>query len=130
MALFSVTNPTELLALWRLIAEAKFQANPDDTDLWGSPYVNELSGRVCDALLQQYREKGDEAAIQSHLSWVASLPNNIVLPVVKANLKKDAKATWWQAMSEAEKIAYVGACVLPFQPGREFIGLLISEAEA
>jgi hypothetical protein len=64
------------------------------------------------------------------LRWVASLPNNVVLPVIKANLRKDAASQWWSSQSHEQKVAYVRGCVAPFQPDGEFLEGLVREAEA
>jgi len=128
--LFSVTDPIELLALWRLVAEAKFQAEPDDKDLWSSPYVHALAQRISDSLLQHYKAEGNIQLERSHLQWVASLPNNVVLPVIKAQLRNDASTQWWRKQSYEQKLAYVQGCVAPFQPDAEFLAGLIHDAEA
>ena len=128
--LFSVSDSTELLALWRLVAEAKFQLDPDDADLWGSPYVNALSQRIADALLNSYEMQGDGEAIARHKRWVSSLESNVVLPVVRARLKADAATEWWLKKSLAQKLAYVRECVAPFEASVIFLEGLVREAEA
>ena len=125
--LFEVREEYELLALWRLVAEARFQSDPDDTDLWGSPYVHALSRRIGDALLQCANSKGDALR---HLEWRASLELNVVLPVVKKNLRRDAAKTAWKALSQDEKIAYLRGCVAPFEVQIAFADQLIREAES
>lgn len=125
--LFKVSYEYELLALWRLVAEAKFQSDPDDTDLWGSPYVHALSKRIGDALLQGANNKG--SAVR-HLEWRASLESNVVLPVVKKNLQRDAANAAWKAFSQNEKIAYLRGCVAPFEVSDALAEQLIREAES
>jgi hypothetical protein len=129
-SLFSVSDPVELLALWRLVAEAKFQSNPDDKDLWGSPYVHALAQRVSDSLLRHHQAIGDNQLVNSHRQWVGSLPNNVVLPVIKAQLRNDASAPWWHKQSDEQKLRYVRGCISPFQSDDEFLKGLIHEAEA
>lgn len=128
--LFSVEDPTELLALWRLVAEAKFQPDPDDADLWGSPYVHALAQRISDALLLSYETSGEQQAAETHTVWVRSLPNNVVLPIVKAQLKRDAATPWWLRQSHEQKSAYVRRCIAPFEVHSEFLEGLIRDAEA
>jgi len=128
--LFSVSDEIELLALWRLVAEAKFQENPDDTDLWGSPYVHSLATRIAQAMLAFYVENEDFDAIERHKHWLASLPDNVILPVVTSKLRKDASTNWWSVQSQTAKISYVRGCVAPFEPSDEFIKKLITDAEA
>ena len=125
--LFEVRNEYELLALWRLVAEAKFQSDPDDADLWGSPYVHALSRRIGDALLQCADNKGDAVR---HLQWRASLESNAVLPVVRKNLQRDAAEPAWKAWTHDEKIAYVRGCVAPFEVPDALAEQLIREAES
>lgn len=128
--LFTVEDPTELQALWRLVAEAKFQSAPDDADLWGSPYVHALAQRISDALLRSYEGAGKMDAVEAHRRWVESLPNNVVLPVVQAQLKIDAKTSWWSDASREQKLAYILGCVAPFKPSPDFLDDLLREAEA
>jgi len=127
--LFEVSDPLELMALWRLVSEAKFHENPEDTDIWGSPYVRELSQRISDGILRSHQDSGNESRVRSHKEWVSSLPSNVVLPVVQARLKSDAMQPWWSAMTAVEKAEYAKSCVVPFEPTHEFILSLVSEAE-
>jgi hypothetical protein len=126
--LFVVSDEYELLALWRLVAEAKFHPDPYDTDLWGSPYVHSLSKRIDDALLECAQIKGMEQT-QRHLSWRASLESNVVLPVVKKKLKGDAVSVEWKSWTMDERITYVRACVAPFEVSSDLAQRLIREAE-
>jgi hypothetical protein len=128
--LFEIGDDLELFALWRLVAEAKFHADPDDTDLWRSPIVHQLATRIADAMLRSYETKGDVKSVEHHRAWRASLPNNVVLPAVKKRLKRDASDEWWERLTLAEKVSYVRGCVAPFDPGQEFIEGLVREAEA
>jgi hypothetical protein len=128
--LLSVTSSNELLALWRLVAEAKFSEAPDDGDLWGSPLVHALATRISDALLKDYQNRGDLESIAAHERWLDSLPNNIVLPVIKAHLKRDAATPLWHEHSLDEKLRYVRGCIAPFRASQEFLLALVSEAEA
>jgi len=129
-SLFSVSDPVELLALWRLVAEAKFQLSPEDNDLWGSPYVNALSQRLADALLAVEKSRGDDEAVARHQKWIGSLQNNAALPAVKARLKQDASETWWREKSTEQRNLYVRECIAPFVVDQVFLEELIRDAEA
>lgn len=111
-----------------LSRRSKFQAAPDDTDLWGSPFVHSLVKKISDAMLDAYRESEKLTDVERHQEWLKSLPNNIVLPVVKAQLKREAKGRQWP-MSYQEKGAYVRGCVAPFFASDDFIRQLIDDAE-
>ena len=128
--LLAITNSNELLALWRLVAEAKFSEAPDDHDLWGSPIVHELATRISDALLEDYQNKGDLQSVAAHQRWLDSLQNNVVLPVIKAHLKKDASTRLWQNQSLDERLLYVRGCIAPFRASQELLLSLVREAEA
>jgi hypothetical protein len=127
--IFEISDPIELLALWRLVAEAKFQENPEDTDLWGSPFVHSLACKISDAMLESYRLAGKLDDVERHKQWLNSLPNNLVLPAVKAQLKRDAQGRHWPLAYEA-KAAYVEGCIAPFLATKDFIRQLIDDAEA
>ena len=128
--IFSISDPTELLALWRLVAEAKFSEAPDDCDLWGSPFVHSLANRISDALIKDYQNKGDLQSVAAHERWLDSLPNNVVLPVIKAHLKRDASTQFWQGWSLDERLHYVRGCIAPFRASQELLLSLVREAEA
>lgn len=127
--IFEISDPVELLALWRLIAEAKFHENPEDTDLWRSPFVHSLSRKISDAMLESYRLAGKYGDVERHEQWLNSLPDNVVLPAVKAKLKRDAQGRHWPLTYEA-KAAYVEGCIAPFLATNEFIRQMIDDAEA
>jgi hypothetical protein len=129
-SLFSISDASELPALLRMVVEAKFHAEPNDKDLWSSRYVHALAQRISDAVLLQYQAEGNMQLARSHMKWVQSLPDNDVLPAVKAKLRNDAGAQWWLRMSHDQKLAYVKGCVSPFQPQAEFLEGLICEAES
>ena len=128
--LFTITEPTELLALWRLVAEAKFSEAPDDADLWGSPFVHTLANRIADAMLESYRLKGDLQAAARHEEWLNSLSRNVALPVIKSHLKRDASTEAWRKRSLEEKIHYVRGCIAPFRANQDFLVGLVRAAEA
>lgn len=128
--LLVISNSSELLALWRLVAEAKFSEAPEDNDLWGSSYVHELATRISDALLRDYQDRGDLESVAAHEQWLDSLPNNVILPTVKAHLKRDASTREWHARSLDKKLQYVRGCVAPFRASQEQLLSLVREAEA
>ena len=128
--LFSISEPMELLPLWRLVAEAKFQSEPDDRDLWGSPYVHALSAKIADAMLKSYEAQGDTASIDAHRHWIESLPNNAVLPAIRSKFKLDASTQWWKEFSQQQRLEYVRGCIAPFEVSEEFLKGLVIDAEA
>jgi hypothetical protein len=128
--LFTVEDESELLALWRLVAEAKFAEHPDDKDLWGSPLVNALSKRLGEALREAARKSPTPGETERHDAWVESLRNNVVLAVVKQRLKEDAQSAQWRAFTFVEKAGYVRDCISPFLADDVLVKELIEEAEA
>lgn len=126
--LFAVADQNELEALWRVIAEAKFHPQPEDTDIWDSPYVHSLSMRVADALLDCARHTSVERA-QRHLSWRASLDSNVVLPVIKMHLKNRAAGAEWRSWTMKEKTEYLRVRAAPFEVSSALATELIFEAE-
>jgi len=127
--LFEVCDEFELFALWRLVAEAKFHSDPEDSDLWGSPFVNALSRKIPEAMLLSYLDAGQTEKAKRHREWLQSLPNNVVLPSVKAKLKRDALRPDWPKSYEA-KAKYVKECISPFLVNDDFIRELIEHAES
>ena len=128
--LFSVTDEHELNALWRLVAEAKFHPEPDDRDLWRSPYVQSLAVRIADAQLELERRRGNAHGVERHLAWRRSLPNNVALDAVRLKLREDSLEPWWKELSHSHKRAYVLARVAPFVVDEAFLDGLIRDVEA
>lgn len=128
--LFVISDEMELLALWRLVAEAKFAMEPDDRDLWGSPLVSVLSKRLGDALREAARRSSRPGELARVESWAASLRTNVVLPIVQRRLQEDAGSESWARLTHAEKGNYVRDCVAPFCPDAELVEELIRGAEA
>jgi len=125
--LFEVSDHGELHALFRAVVAAKFRPISQDPELWASPILHGLAGRLRDAILDVNRAKYGQSAAEL---WFRSLPDNELLGVIKTNLKSNASEPWWRAMSEQEKEVFVGGCVQPFMVSAEFIGELVRDAEA
>ena len=134
--LFTVSDAAELQALWRVVAEAKFQAAPSDAALWGSPRVHALATNLADAMRRWHQPQGDTAAVEAHHRWIDSLPTNAVLPVQRAQLKKDAASRWWHAMTAAQQRGHVRGCAAPFAVDAvdavdaDFLDALVAEAQS
>ena len=131
--LCTVSDAAELQALWRVVAEAKFQAAPSDAALWGSPRVHALATNLADAMRRWHQPQGDTAAVEAHHRWIDSLPTNAVLPVQRAQLKKDAASRWWHAMTAAQQRGHVRGCAAPFAVDAvyaDFLDALVAEAQS
>lgn len=128
--LFVVDDEMELLALWRLVAEAKFAESPDDRDLWGSPFVNALSKRLGEGLREAEVRRGAPGGVERHDKWVRSLRENVVLPVIKRRLKEEVQTDRWRKLGPHQKSQFVRECVSPFVADDELVEELIREAEA
>jgi AMMECR1 domain-containing protein len=127
--LFAVSDEYELLALWRLVAEAKFHPTPEDTDIWGSPFVNALSKRVDEAIFERAKRQGLEQE-RRHLAWRASLERNIFFPAIQQKLRNDASGSLWKTWTSDQKEAHVRGCIAPFEASSALVEKLIHEAEA
>jgi hypothetical protein len=63
--LFEVRDEYELLALWRLVAEAKFQSDPDDADL--SARSEEKSSARCPQCIMESMDSRRKGCVPSRL---------------------------------------------------------------
>ena len=63
---FSVSDHYELMALHRVIMEAKFAEDPNDPCIQGSPLVSAIADRVVESLIEMDINKYGE---DSHLRW-------------------------------------------------------------
>lgn len=129
-SLFSVENPDEPWALWRLVFDAKFQTELRDSDLFGSPFVEALAKRIDEAMLRSYRLQGKSESVELHRQWRKSLPQNLfVLHAVTARLKEDGKSKWWNSQSHDSKIAYVRGRLVPFEPTDDMLEKLVQQVD-
>ena len=129
-SLFSISDINELHALWRVVAEAKFHPDPEDSDLWSSPYVQTLALRIADAILESEKASGNVEAVERHLAWRRSLPSNVVLTAIRSKLRQDATQASWSRLSLLEKRDYLRARITPFTADDRFLDALIKEIEA
>ncbi len=125
-----INSLPELLALSRLISEARFNPNSSDKELWASPVVLAIAERVSAALIAHYEEHSLQQMLDVYQEWQASLPNNEALPLIRAKLARDAQTTWWSQQTKENKLRHIRSCITPFVAPDEFIAQLLTEIEA
>jgi hypothetical protein len=69
--LLSITDYYELLALHRIVLEAKFHSDPDDRDIADSPIAAALANQIVEALqnAETLRGKPERAGEWERLAW-------------------------------------------------------------
>jgi hypothetical protein len=58
-----VSDYHTLLALHKIIIEAKFPENPSSTEIPGSPFLAQVSNQIVEILIQKEKDLGKESAI-------------------------------------------------------------------
>ncbi|HEU4557171.1 MAG TPA: hypothetical protein VFS20_04950 [Longimicrobium sp.] len=65
----TITDQTELYALYRALMEAKFHESPNAPEVQGSPYVASVVHRVVDALIEAEEAASNARAVAKWRDW-------------------------------------------------------------
>jgi hypothetical protein len=120
---FAVTNLDELLALHRVFREAKFCAEPDDTEVSDSPIVAELFERLMDAVVTAEVGQEGETARQRWEMWLALDESRDEWAAAIMRAKRESA---WRDFSDAERRKYVAILLSPFRLSSELMERFIS----
>jgi hypothetical protein len=120
---FSIGNYDELMALHRVIMEAKFCPDPNDLLIQGSPLVSAIANRVVEVLKVMDLDKEGEAARQKWQEWRQISPERREYRLVKSRIRSD---TFWKNWNLEEQKMYVRDLVSPLQISDELINQLLN----
>jgi hypothetical protein len=121
--MFSISNYDELMALHRVVMEAKFSIDPNDSAIQGSPLVALIADQVVEALMSVEIGKEGEASRVKWQKWREISPERREYQIIQAKIKAEAL---WKTWSFDEQVNYIKFLVSPFQISDELINELIS----
>lgn len=121
--IFSISDYYELMALHRVVLEAKFSENPNNPAIQGSPFVATIANQVIEALMSVDISKEGESSRVKWQAWRTISPERREYQIVKAKIRAEAL---WKTWSFDEQVNYVRILVSPFQISDELINDLLS----
>jgi hypothetical protein len=119
----SIDNYDELMALHRVIMEAKFSLEPNDAVIQGSPLVSAVANRVVGALIEIEVGKEGESARLKWQKWREMSYERREYQLIQSKLKSD---TSWKAWNIDEKVKYLKDLASPLQISDELISELLN----
>jgi hypothetical protein len=122
---FSIDNYYELMALHRVIMEAKFSIDPNDLEIQRSPMVANIANQVVEALIDMEVSKEGESSRSKWQEWRKFSPDRREYKIVQAKIKSEAL---WKTWSFDEQKTYIKDLVSPLQISDELVSQLISSA--
>ncbi|BAZ04017.1 hypothetical protein [Calothrix sp. NIES-3974] len=120
---FSINNYDELIALHRVVMEAKFSTDPNDPVIQGSPLVSTVANQVVEALIEMEVEKEGEASRLKWQEWRQLSPERREYQIIQAKLKSDFS---WKKWNPDEQVKYVRDLASPLQVTDELISNLLN----
>ncbi len=120
---FLINNYNELMALHRVVMEAKFSLQPNDPGIQGSPLVSMIANQTIESLIEMEVEKEGEAARLKWQEWRKISPDRKEYQFIQAKLKSDAS---WKTWSFDEQAKYVKDLASPLEITDELVGDLLN----
>lgn len=126
-ALFSTTSHAENLAPFRAIVEAKFHADPSDTNVPGSAILARVANRLRDVIVEEEVRRDGSSAAKRWRDW-ASITQDRPEWLTALEFARGAWGDKWDAWSTDERV-FGAACLLsPFEPGPALVEEFLKEA--
>jgi hypothetical protein len=120
---FLIDNYYELMALHRVIMEAKFNVDPNDLEIQLSPMVAKIANQVVEVLIEMEVSKNGESSRSKWQEWRKVSSDRREYQIVQTKVKSEAL---WKTWSFDEQAIYVKDLVSPLQISDELISELIS----
>jgi hypothetical protein len=120
--IFSIDDYDQLMALHRVMMEAKFTTDPNDSDIQGSPLVAAIAHQIVETLAEMDSGKTGEAARSKWQAWRTISPERREYQIIQTKL---SSAPGWRTLSASEQTQYVKDLVSPLLISDELIRQLI-----
>ncbi|HET7229380.1 MAG TPA: hypothetical protein VFJ16_05225 [Longimicrobium sp.] len=118
----TLTDRMELYALHRALMEAKFHADPDATEVQGSPYVATVSHRVLDALIVAEEAERNQRAADGWRDWRRGEQHDWLRRFVLTRLAQ------YPRLTPEQRIDYVRALTGPLIVDEAWVAAVIADA--
>jgi hypothetical protein len=121
-----ITDFAVLNALQRVLLAAKFQANPSDRDIPGSPLVADLANQVAD-LCTEYIVREGLVPAESAEAWREPRHHPNVIEWVRLRIRE---CDIWRSWSAHEREDYVRTLLAPYFPEAAAVQSLLEYGDA
>ena len=112
-----IDNLGELLALHRIIIEARFNQDPRDLDVRRGSIVVELANKVVSLL-----KENDETADWSE--WLVADEHPYIIETITKRIEEDYDGIWAN-LEQHEKPEFIEYLAAPFKPSKQLIEKLV-----
>ena len=109
-----IRNYPELLALHRVILEAKFSLTIRDGDIAASTLIASLAERIIEKIINVEIEQGDAEAQAKWDNWRRINPSRYEWKVALQHIRESRE--YWDRLNSEERRSYVKLVLSPFQP--------------
>lgn len=127
MSTFTVTEYYEMLALHRMLVEAKFNPSPEDLDIAASPLAGKLMEKLVGVLANAELERGHPDKKERWESWREIDKSGRFW---KSAISYGVARPEWHDWSELEKSQFAENVLRPFLTNSQLVAEYISEVEA
>jgi hypothetical protein len=123
LSLWSIESLDDLLLLQRSLLEARFSRDPVDPVLLGSPRLGELHRDVVLEIIRQYEARADDRQVDAWRKWRLWDGRTRERALVRERLVGGN----FMALDRVNQVAYLAACVQPFDATAEDIDRFLEE---
>jgi hypothetical protein len=123
LSLWSIESLDDLLLLQRSLLEARFSRDPVDPVLLGSPRLGELHRDVVLEIIRQYEARADDRQVDAWRKWRSWDGRTRERALVRERLVGGN----FMALDRVNQVAYLAACVHPFDATAEDIDRFLEE---
>lgn len=108
----TISSYYDLLALHRVILEAKFNPNPNDSDISASPIVSRIANEIVSKLIVQGEEKSKYIGVKKWQVWRKIDParREWTIALQRASERRD-----WDQSSHLEQSNLIRNILAPFE---------------
>lgn len=121
-----IKNYPELLALHRVILEAKFSLPVRDRDIASSTLVASLAERIIEKIIYVEIKQGDSAAQEKWDNWRRIDFNRYEWKIALQHIRESRE--YWDTLNPEEKRSYAKLILSPFQPTPNVMDEFIKQA--
>jgi len=118
----------ELIALHRIILEAKYNESPVDLDVQGSPFSKFIYEKVFSLLIDHYESEGDKKEVERWLDWRKLDGNSLQIDNLKNRLSIIHSSNW-APLSDENKVEYINCLTTPYLASETLVQELVEFAD-
>ena len=122
-----ITEYPVLLALHRVIMEAKFNPSVNDKLILGSPFVAKIANQVAEAIIESEVLNGDEAARDRWVNWSQLTPHRREWAITILHILDHRDS--WNSLDSEKKREFATLFLSPFSLTEEMLNEFIRQVD-